>query len=111
MSALYAFVNFALAFLFVIAQILCNDNIRITYRQVLKDVVLGEFRPLLQQISDISRFLFMAIVTTRHSLADFQAMFYRMDKHLRLNFQSFRSGGMPTLLGFENFMGSPACCA
>ena len=59
MSALYAFANFAFASLIVIAQIMYHDHIRITYRQELKDVALGELRPLLRQISDIRRFTAM----------------------------------------------------
>ena len=59
MSALYAFANFAKAFLIIIAQILYNDHICITYRRELKDVALGELRPLLRQISDIRRFTAM----------------------------------------------------
>ena len=53
-------VNFACAILFVIAQILYIDHIRIICRRELKDVALGELRPLLRQISDLRRFTEMA---------------------------------------------------
>ena len=59
MSALYAFANFAFASLIVIAQIMYHNHILIIYRQELKDVALGELRPLLRQISDIRRFTAM----------------------------------------------------
>ena len=52
--------NFAFAILFVIAQFLCIDHIRIICRRELKDVALGELRPLLRQISDLRRFTAMA---------------------------------------------------
>jgi len=52
--------NFAFAILLVIAQILYIDHIRICCRRELKDVALGELRPLLRQISDLRRFTAMA---------------------------------------------------
>ena len=52
--------NFAFAILLMIAQILYIDHIRICCRQELKDVALGELRPLLLQISDLRRFTAMA---------------------------------------------------
>jgi hypothetical protein len=52
--------NFAFAILFVIAQMLYSNHIRIICRQELKDVALDELRPLLRQISDLRRFTAMA---------------------------------------------------
>ena len=52
--------NFAFAILLTIAQILYIHHIRICCRQELKDVALGELRPLLLQISDLRRFTAMA---------------------------------------------------
>jgi hypothetical protein len=50
MSALHPYANFAFAFLIIVVQILYNDHIRITIRQELKDVALGELRPIYKKM-------------------------------------------------------------
>ena len=48
MSSLHPYANFAFAFLIIVVHILYH--IRITTRQELKDVALGELRPIYKQM-------------------------------------------------------------